>query len=93
MSCFVSLHPTASSATTRIVVIIMVSLKDFDFFPKTLEDYRVRTYAGAAVSVISIIIMVCLFISELSLYYNTTVRTHTHAHMSVLCVGRCLQRF
>ena len=52
----------------------MVSLKDFDFFPKTLEDYRVRTYAGAAVSVVSMIIIVLLFISELSLYFSTTVR-------------------
>ena len=64
----------SATGSVDLVDLIMVSLKDFDFFPKTLEDYRVRTYAGAAVSVVSMIIIVLLFISELSLYFSTTVR-------------------
>ncbi|XP_074099706.1 endoplasmic reticulum-Golgi intermediate compartment protein 3 [Cotesia typhae] len=40
-------------------------LRKFDAYPKTLEDFRVKTFSGAIVTIISSIIMVMLFISEL----------------------------
>lgn len=53
----------------------MVSLTSFDIFPKTLEDYRVRTYAGAFVSVVSVVIIILLVISEISIYMNNITDT------------------
>uniref|UniRef100_A0A7S0LUE1 Endoplasmic reticulum vesicle transporter C-terminal domain-containing protein n=1 Tax=Cryptomonas curvata TaxID=233186 RepID=A0A7S0LUE1_9CRYP len=47
-------------------------LRDFDVYPKTIQDYQVKTLAGAAVSVCGIILMVTLFLGELSLYLSTT---------------------
>jgi len=49
-------------------------LKSFDAYPKTLEDFRVRTYSGAAVSIISGIIITWLFISEVFYYLQIEVR-------------------
>eukprot|EP01097_Dermamoeba_algensis_P010209 TRINITY_DN7451_c0_g1_i1.p1 TRINITY_DN7451_c0_g1~~TRINITY_DN7451_c0_g1_i1.p1 ORF type:complete len:214 (-),score=42.59 TRINITY_DN7451_c0_g1_i1:702-1343(-) len=46
-------------------------LKRLDAYPKTIEDFRVRTYTGAAVSIISSIIICFLFYSELSYYLQT----------------------
>lgn len=48
-------------------------LRDFDAYPKTLQDYQVRTLAGAAVSVAGMLLMLLLFFGELSLYL--TVQT------------------
>eukprot|EP01094_Clydonella_sp_ATCC50884_P007129 TRINITY_DN1630_c0_g1_i1.p1 TRINITY_DN1630_c0_g1~~TRINITY_DN1630_c0_g1_i1.p1 ORF type:complete len:382 (-),score=139.60 TRINITY_DN1630_c0_g1_i1:745-1890(-) len=53
----------------------MVSFTSFDIFPKTLEDYRVRTYAGALVSVVSSVIIILLVISEVSIYFDTITDT------------------
>ena len=47
-------------------------LRDFDVYPKTIQDYQVKTLAGAAVSIIGIIVMVVLFLGELSLYLSVT---------------------
>lgn len=46
----------------------MQKLKNFDAYPKTLEDFRVRTFSGAAVSIIAGIFIFWLFVSEF-LYY------------------------
>jgi len=48
-------------------------LKNFDAYPKTLEDFRVRTFSGAAVSILSGIFITWLFFSELSFYLSTEV--------------------
>eukprot|EP01121_Diplochlamys_sp_Union-15-3_P022610 TRINITY_DN968_c0_g1_i5.p1 TRINITY_DN968_c0_g1~~TRINITY_DN968_c0_g1_i5.p1 ORF type:complete len:390 (+),score=53.16 TRINITY_DN968_c0_g1_i5:46-1215(+) len=48
-------------------------IKSFDAYPKTLEDFRVRTNSGAAVSIISGIFIVWLFISEFAYYLRTDV--------------------
>ena len=48
-------------------------LRDFDAYPKTMQDYQVRTLAGAAVSITGIVVMLLLFLGELSLYL--TVQT------------------
>jgi len=48
-------------------------LKNFDAYPKTLEDFRDRTLTGAAVSFISGFIIFLLLISEFSLYLTIDV--------------------
>eukprot|EP00164_Ancoracysta_twista_P008111 GFYU01011637.1.p1 GENE.GFYU01011637.1~~GFYU01011637.1.p1 ORF type:complete len:307 (-),score=91.89 GFYU01011637.1:198-1118(-) len=45
-------------------------LKTFDLFPKTDDDVRVKTASGASVSVISAVVMVILFLSELREYLS-----------------------
>ena len=47
-------------------------LRDFDVYPKTIQDYQVKTLAGAAISICGIIVMTVLFLGELSLYLTTT---------------------
>jgi len=49
-------------------------LKNLDAYPKTLEDFRVRTYSGAVVSIISGLFIFWLVISELVYYLSTEVR-------------------
>jgi len=48
-------------------------LKSLDAYPKTLEDFRVKTFSGAAVSITAIIFILWLFIAELSLYLGHDV--------------------
>merc|ERR1711916_168413 len=48
-------------------------LKQFDAYPKTIEDFRIRTFSGAAVSIISGIFILFLFISEISYYLQVEV--------------------
>jgi hypothetical protein len=49
---------------------LLSRLRDFDAYPKTMQDYQVRTLAGAVVSITGIIVMIFLFFGELSLYLN-----------------------
>ncbi|XP_030044962.1 endoplasmic reticulum-Golgi intermediate compartment protein 3 isoform X1 [Microcaecilia unicolor] len=48
-------------------------LKQFDAYPKTLEDFRVKTCGGALVTLISGLIMLLLFFSELQYYLTKEV--------------------
>uniref|UniRef100_A0A8C5QGU2 Endoplasmic reticulum-Golgi intermediate compartment protein n=1 Tax=Leptobrachium leishanense TaxID=445787 RepID=A0A8C5QGU2_9ANUR len=48
-------------------------LKQFDAYPKTLEDFRVKTCGGAVVTVISGLIMLLLFFSELQYYLTKEI--------------------
>ncbi|XP_077990177.1 endoplasmic reticulum-Golgi intermediate compartment protein 3-like [Glandiceps talaboti] len=48
-------------------------IRQFDAYPKTLEDFRVKTYGGAAVTIVSGIIMFILFVSELNYYLTKEV--------------------
>ncbi|XP_034168714.1 endoplasmic reticulum-Golgi intermediate compartment protein 3 isoform X2 [Pangasianodon hypophthalmus] len=48
-------------------------LKQFDAYPKTLEDFRIKTCGGATVTIISGLIMLILFISELQYYLTKEV--------------------
>jgi hypothetical protein len=45
---------------------LLAGLKRFDAYPKTLDDFRVETFSGAAVSIAAMTLMVLLFASELS---------------------------
>jgi len=43
-------------------------LRTFDAFPKTLDDFRIKTFGGATVTVVSCLFATILFISELNYY-------------------------
>uniref|UniRef100_UPI00358FB997 endoplasmic reticulum-Golgi intermediate compartment protein 3 isoform X2 n=1 Tax=Myxine glutinosa TaxID=7769 RepID=UPI00358FB997 len=49
-------------------------LRQFDAYPKPLEDFRVKTFGGAAVTIISGCIMFILFLLELHYYMTKEVR-------------------
>lgn len=49
-------------------------LRRFDAYPKTLEDFREKTFSGAAVSIIASIVMLTLFASELNFYLSTEIQ-------------------
>jgi len=48
-------------------------LRKFDAYPKTLEDFRVKTFSGAAVSIAAMVIMALLFASELNSFLQAEV--------------------
>ncbi|XP_065063686.1 endoplasmic reticulum-Golgi intermediate compartment protein 3-like isoform X2 [Rhopilema esculentum] len=52
---------------------IFSRFKQFDAYPKTLDDFRVKTVTGAGVTIISGLIMFTLFISELNYFMTTEV--------------------
>jgi hypothetical protein len=51
----------------------MNRLRRFDAYPKTLDDFRVKTFGGAAVTIVSGAVMLLLFISELGYYLQTDI--------------------
>lgn len=53
---------------------MLAKIKSFDAYPKTLDDFRVRTFSGALVSIVSGIFILWLFFSEISLYLSTDVQ-------------------
>ncbi|KAK5934687.1 hypothetical protein CgunFtcFv8_015060 [Champsocephalus gunnari] len=57
-------------------------LKQFDAYPKTLEDFRVKTWGGATVTIISGIIMLILFVSELQYYLTKEVHPELYVDTS-----------
>eukprot|EP01100_Stratorugosa_tubuloviscum_P013055 TRINITY_DN6398_c2_g2_i1.p1 TRINITY_DN6398_c2_g2~~TRINITY_DN6398_c2_g2_i1.p1 ORF type:complete len:384 (+),score=174.04 TRINITY_DN6398_c2_g2_i1:100-1251(+) len=58
-------------------------LKALDAYPKTLDDYRVRTLSGALVSIIAGFAIMILIISELNLYLNVEVQPHLSVDTSI----------
>lgn len=44
-------------------------LKNLDAYPKVNEDFFQRTLSGGIITIGSSIIMLCLFLSELSAFY------------------------
>lgn len=45
---------------------MLSKLKNLDAYPKVNEDFFTRTYSGGVITVVSSLVMLCLFISELS---------------------------
>ena len=43
-------------------------LRHLDAYPKTLEEFRVKTFAGATVTLLSGVFIIVLFLSELRDY-------------------------
>lgn len=58
------------------------TLKRFDAYPKTLEDFRVKTFGGATVTLVSGFLMFILFVSELSFYLSTEVTPELYVDTS-----------
>lgn len=52
----------------------LARLKSFDAYPKTLDDFRVRTFSGAIVSIVSTVFILWLFFSEVAMYLTTEVQ-------------------
>lgn len=52
---------------------IFKKLRQFDAYPKTLEDFRIKTFTGATVTIISGIFMLVLFVSELNFYLTKEI--------------------
>ncbi|XP_067046428.1 endoplasmic reticulum-Golgi intermediate compartment protein 3-like isoform X1 [Acropora muricata] len=61
---------------------LVSTLKRFDAYPKTLEDFRIKTFGGGAVTVISGLLMFVLFVSELSFYLSTEVTPELYVDTS-----------
>nr|XP_005986793.1 PREDICTED: endoplasmic reticulum-Golgi intermediate compartment protein 3 isoform X1 [Latimeria chalumnae] len=57
-------------------------LKQFDAYPKTLEDFRVKTCGGAIVTIVSGLIMLLLFFSELQYYLTKEVHPELYVDKS-----------
>ena len=49
--------PPALQPTLRGTMGFMDHMRSFDAYPKTLEDFRVRTFSGAAVSLCAGVLM------------------------------------
>ncbi|CAG2116362.1 unnamed protein product, partial [Medioppia subpectinata] len=49
-------------------------IRSLDVYPKVLEDFRIKTFGGATVTIISGLIMSVLFISELNYYLTPELR-------------------
>ena len=51
-------------------------LTSLDAFPKTREDYRVRTTSGGTISLVALVVMCTLFVYEFSVFlYPPTTDT------------------
>ena len=44
----------------------MQRLQKFDAFPKMQDDFRVKTFAGATVSLVAMALIALLFVSEVA---------------------------
>mmetsp|Transcript_23393 Transcript_23393/g.55734 ORF Transcript_23393/g.55734 Transcript_23393/m.55734 type:complete len:388 (-) Transcript_23393:252-1415(-) len=54
-------------------------LRNLDVYPKTMQDYQVKTVAGATVSILGIITIILLVFGELSIY----LKVNTEHQLSV----------
>ena len=52
---------------------ILENIRKLDAYPKTLEDFRIKTYGGAFVTILSILLAIVLFISELNYYLTPEI--------------------
>jgi len=49
-------------------------LRHLDAYPKTLEEFRVKTFAGATVTILSALFILTLFLSELRDYLTVETK-------------------
>ena len=52
----------------KMSISVVEVFKKFDAYPKTLEDFRIKTFSGGTITVISAIVMLLLFASEIQDY-------------------------
>lgn len=55
---------------------LLAKFRKLDAFSKTLDEVQIRTYSGAAVSIVALLGMTLLMFSELSYYLETVVVEH-----------------
>eukprot|EP00126_Sphaerothecum_destruens_P011302 Sdes_comp20891_c0_seq1m18016 len=48
-------------------------LRNFDAYPKTLTEIRIKTQSGAIISLISALLITCLILNEISLYFTVHI--------------------
>lgn len=53
---------------------LLEKIRRFDAYPKLIEDFRIKTYGGAGVTMLSAFLMTILFITELNYYLTVDVR-------------------
>lgn len=53
---------------------LLGSLKRFDAYPKTMEDFRIKTCGGATITIISGAIMIALFVAELQFFLGVSIK-------------------
>ncbi|XP_033727705.1 endoplasmic reticulum-Golgi intermediate compartment protein 3-like [Pecten maximus] len=53
---------------------ILERLRQFDAYPKTLEDFRVKTFGGATITILSGLLMTVLFLSEFNYYLTKDIQ-------------------
>lgn len=58
------------------------TIKKFDAYPKTLEDFRIKTLGGGTITVISAIVMILLFTSEIQDYLTPGVEEQLYVDTS-----------
>ena len=57
-------------------------LRHFDAYPKTLEDFRVKTLAGAFISLFCTILIVILFLMEWQAYITIEIHQELFVDLS-----------
>jgi len=58
------------------------AIKKFDAYPKTLEDFRIKTLGGGTITVISAFVMILLFTSEIQDYITPGVEEQLYVDTS-----------
>ena len=62
---------------------ILDQIKKFDLYPKTLDEFRVKTYTGGVLGLTCIVLMIALFIAEYSNYmHGTEIVDHLYVNTS-----------
>src|SRR5690349_19310853 len=59
-----------------------MGLEQFDIYPKLAEEFKVRTYSGALISIVASGLMFLLFMNEFSFYLSTQVKDHLVVDLS-----------
>ena len=77
---------------------VLGKLKNLDAYPKVNEDFFTRTFSGGVITVVSSIVMLCLFLSELGelmLYINLTHQAIHHCMliMNAMPAYKSIQQF
>ena len=67
---------------------LLSSLKRLDAYPKTLEDFSIKTFSGGTITLFSALIMVLLFASEIRDYVRPGKCSSVPSLISI-CVTAC----
>jgi hypothetical protein len=74
---------------------VLNKLKNLDAYPKVNEDFFTRTFSGGVITVVSSLVMLCLFFSELSkqllwlIYAYAQSVWHAPFHFTKSCQSIC----